>query len=580
MVARDLPVRPRLTAALAAFLSVAGPCGDVYAQGAGRLGILQAEERRASAPQDLLTLRAGARSADPQTARTAIRALGRLERPALVTDLLPGLRHRLPEVRAEAANAIAQASQGLRNAAVPATTLATAQQALAARLQVEADPVVRAAICESIARLPYRADADIARAETTLVDVLARGASRTDRLGVAKGLEALARLHGRAHALKPETLRTLADLSTVDADRTGSEALRDARVRRLALDALIHLSAVDTSIATRAAADPDAQVRRLAAVAAETVEGGEGILTRALSDPAPMVRAEALRALARRSGPAVCEPAVAALSDREIRVALAAIDQLAHCGADGGAMALLQHLLEEAPAAPTDRGWQRQAHALLALASADPDRARMALPALLSSPVRPLRTGAARAAAMLREYDTPGGFGHDGHEDAEDAAPAPRTATRFEAAELRRLASPRARFEIRGLGSFDVALFTVEAPATVLRFARLAASGAYNGLTFRAASNALVETGVPGVDGLAGPPERVRDEVGLWPHVRGALGLSAPGRDEGDGRIFINLVDNPQFDHTFTVFAQVLNGIDIVDRIVEGDVIERVEILP
>ena len=43
---------------------------------------------------------------------------------------------------------------------------------------------------------------------------------------------------------------------------------------------------------------------------------------------------------------------------------------------------------------------------------------------------------------------------------------------------------------------------------------------------------------------------------------------------------FVDLVDNPRFDHEYTVFGQLLNGIEVVDRILEGDVIERVEIMP
>ena len=61
----------------------------------------------------------------------------------------------------------------------------------------------------------------------------------------------------------------------------------------------------------------------------------------------------------------------------------------------------------------------------------------------------------------------------------------------------------------------------------------------------------------------------MRDEVGRWPHVRGTLGISTRGRDTGDGQIFIDLVDNPRYDHTYTVFAQVLNGMEIVDRLME-----------
>jgi cyclophilin family peptidyl-prolyl cis-trans isomerase len=56
--------------------------------------------------------------------------------------------------------------------------------------------------------------------------------------------------------------------------------------------------------------------------------------------------------------------------------------------------------------------------------------------------------------------------------------------------------------------------------------------------------------------------------------------MSTRGRDAGDGQFFVNLVDNPRFDHEYTVFAQILNGIEVVDRILEGDVIERIEIVP
>ena len=88
-----------LTALLGAVLLA----GTARAQSNTRLAVLQAEDRRAQNAADLATLRSGARSGDPQTAQIALRALGRLERPALIADVLPGLRHPLPEVRAEAA---------------------------------------------------------------------------------------------------------------------------------------------------------------------------------------------------------------------------------------------------------------------------------------------------------------------------------------------------------------------------------------------------------------------------------------------------------------------------------------------
>ncbi len=60
---------------------------------------------------------------------------------------------------------------------------------------------------------------------------------------------------------------------------------------------------------------------------------------------------------------------------------------------------------------------------------------------------------------------------------------------------------------------------------------------------------------------------------------QGAVGISTRGRDTGDAQIFINLVDNPRLDHNFTVFAQVITGMDTVDAILEGDAIDRIEII-
>jgi cyclophilin family peptidyl-prolyl cis-trans isomerase/HEAT repeat protein len=146
--------------------------------------------------------------------------------------------------------------------------------------------------------------------------------------------------------------------------------------------------------------------------------------------------------------------------------------------------------------------------------------------------------------------------------------------------DLRRLAAPRARITIRDVGTFELALFTAQAPATVLRFAHLAEAGYYNGLTFhRVVPNFVIQGGSPGANEYVGDAAFMRDELGSWPHVRGAVGISTRGRDTGDAQIFIDLVDNPRLDHDYTVFAQVLNGIDVVDRILEGDVIERIEIV-
>lgn len=117
-----------------------------------------------------------------------------------------------------------------------------------------------------------------------------------------------------------------------------------------------------------------------------------------------------------------------------------------------------------------------------------------------------------------------------------------------------------------------------EAPLSALRVATRVEEGYYNDLTFhRVAPNFVIQGGSPGANEYMGDGPYMRDEVGLVPHRRGTVGISTRGRDTGDAQIFINLVDSPRLDHTYTVVAEVVEGMDIVDQILEGDVIERIE---
>ena len=684
----------RSIALLCAFVSswlVLVVANQVAAQSlaATRVNILQAEDRRAPTPNDVAIIRAGARSADPQTARIGLRALGRLERPALIPDIAPGLRHSAPENRAEAATAIGQAAQGwkrdhAKTGAAP--TLDFVVTTLVGRLRVEAEPDVRAAICETLGRLPYTAAAQVENAERTLLDVADQAESVTDRLGVAKGFEALVRI---SRTIRPPSDAAVAALRGLAAPKNTGDLATGARVRRLALEALVTAGVSDDELITAASKDPDAQVRRLAMRAA-AVRGRSAAtdaaiaaalgnpLSPAASDPSagdesPIVRVEALRALKVRGGDEACPASILRALDREPSVALVALDQLSACGASPVALAVLEHIVGDRQALNAPRGWHRAAHALVALAAASPERGQDALQQLIGAQPWQVRMYAARAAATLKDRAALDRLandesdnvreaaiaglkavaGHDADEvyiaalsrsgyqvvraaaaalegtpRADVATPALKTAldrlvsegrdnshdaraaiaktlavdgTRgsngnggggepgrslqrstndFSVEELRRLASPRARITIRDVGMFEIALFTTQAPATVLRFVRLAESGYYNGLTFhRVVPNFVIQGGSPGANEYIGDAAFMRDELGSWPHVRGTVGISTRGRDTGDAQIFVDLVDNPRLDHDYTVFAQVLNGIDIVDRVLEGDVIEKIEIV-
>lgn len=156
--------------------------------------------------------------------------------------------------------------------------------------------------------------------------------------------------------------------------------------------------------------------------------------------------------------------------------------------------------------------------------------------------------------------------------------PQPLPAPGVTLAQVQALRARRLRVTMAGVGVFEVALDVDIAPLTAVRVARRAGEGYYNGLTFhRMAPNFVIQGGSPGANEFAGDALYMRDEVGL--HRRGTVGISTRGRDTGDAQFFVNLVDSPRLDHQYTVFGTVVSGMDVVDRILEGDVIERVEVV-
>jgi len=121
-----------------------------------------------------------------------------------------------------------------------------------------------------------------------------------------------------------------------------------------------------------------------------------------------------------------------------------------------------------------------------------------------------------------------------------------------------------------------VRLLPFTAPTNAFRFARLARTGYFDGLTLhRVVPNFVVQGGSPGASEYSGDGPFTRDELGAsnW---RGTVGLSTRGRDTGDAQFYINLIDNVRLDHEYTVFAVVTDGMEIVDRISEGAMIRRV----
>lgn len=129
-----------------------------------------------------------------------------------------------------------------------------------------------------------------------------------------------------------------------------------------------------------------------------------------------------------------------------------------------------------------------------------------------------------------------------------------------------------------GGGSFVVRLRGDAAPMMAARILALSRAGYYNGLDWhRVEHDFVIQGGSPGSNEYTGAPQYLRDELGTVTHARGTVGMSTRGHDTGDAQWFINLKDNLRLDRDYTVFAEVTEGIDVVDGVLEGDVIERIE---
>ncbi|HCQ03343.1 MAG TPA: peptidylprolyl isomerase, partial [Candidatus Latescibacteria bacterium] len=90
--------------------------------------------------------------------------------------------------------------------------------------------------------------------------------------------------------------------------------------------------------------------------------------------------------------------------------------------------------------------------------------------------------------------------------------------------------------------------------------------------------NFVIQGGSPGANEFVGDGPFTRDELTNRSHLRGTIGISTRGRDTGDAQIFVNLVDNIRLDHNYTIIADVVEGMDAVDGLLEGGRIARVRI--
>jgi cyclophilin family peptidyl-prolyl cis-trans isomerase/HEAT repeat protein len=127
-------------------------------------------------------------------------------------------------------------------------------------------------------------------------------------------------------------------------------------------------------------------------------------------------------------------------------------------------------------------------------------------------------------------------------------------------------------------GPIRLELFGADAPITVWNFLSLARSGYYRNTRFhRVVPNFVAQDGDPRDDGNGGPGYAIRDEMNRHRYERGAVGMALSGPDTGGSQYFITHSPQPHLDGHYTVFGRVVRGFDVLDKIVQGDLITKVD---
>ena len=139
-------------------------------------------------------------------------------------------------------------------------------------------------------------------------------------------------------------------------------------------------------------------------------------------------------------------------------------------------------------------------------------------------------------------------------------------------------------------GTMRATLYEKEVPNTVANFVKLARSGFYDGLHFhRVIPHFVIQGGCPYSRdmrdprvGTGGPGWHIKCETmaDKQYHDRGVLSMAHAGKDTGGSQFFIchNRENTQHLDGVHTCFGKVEEGLDVMDKIVAGDLIEKIEI--
>jgi len=443
-----------------------------------------------------------------------------------------------------------------------------------------------------------QADGQITRA------FAARGLGVLKHAPAGPALAALAADAGQPRAVRIQAIRALAAIG----DRAAAPPLLkvvttpkvDPTLQMEAVVALGQLrtpAAVDVLLELASASWPTLRSASLVALARTDPDTFVPVLAGLDADPHWSVRAAlagALAELPERRG----EPRLATmLADEDRRVIPAVLTAMAAIHATGAKTALVDGLRNEDPvvrmaaanglvrikatdqvpalaaalaAAAPDATYVARAAILAAMATLDPSAAAPALTQALSDPDWAIRV---RAAELLR--------GLDRTTSAVPATPAPPpTVPELSAipALLTPAYTPTAYIDTEK-GSIQVELAVIDAPRTVANFIALARKGFFNNIPWhRVVADFVVQGGDPRGDGEGGPGYTIRDEINQRPYLRGTVGMALDWADTGGSQFFITHSPQPHLDGRYTVFGQVVAGMDVVDAMEQWDMVRSIRV--
>jgi peptidyl-prolyl cis-trans isomerase B (cyclophilin B) len=128
-------------------------------------------------------------------------------------------------------------------------------------------------------------------------------------------------------------------------------------------------------------------------------------------------------------------------------------------------------------------------------------------------------------------------------------------------------------------GNLVLELFASDVPVTVNNFVFLAREGFYDNTTFhRVIADFMAQGGDPTGTGSGGPGYKFDDEFTSHSHLTGALSMANAGPDTNGSQFFICYSPQHHLDGHHSVFGQLTEGMDVLLKIKNGDVIKRIVI--